>query len=55
MYGVHDDDYMRDTWDLNGLVDATPDSEQFSFCESNADCMMYHFLDRIQEQMDVHN
>jgi len=55
MYGVHDDNYVRDTWDLNGLVDATPDSKQFSFCGSNADCMMYHFLDRIWEWMDVQN
>ena len=55
MYGICDDDYVRDTWDLNGLVDITPDNEQFSFHRSNTDYMIYYFLDRIQEQMNIYN
>ena len=55
MYGICDNDYVRDIWDLNGLVDATPDSEQFSFCRSNANCIIYHFLDRIWEWMNMYN
>ena len=47
MYSICDDNYVRDTWDLNGLVDATSDSKQFGFHRSNADYMMYYFLDRI--------
>ena len=55
MYGIYDNNYVRDTWDLNSLVDTIPDSEQFSFCRSNANCIIYHFLDRIWEQIDVYN
>ena len=49
MYDICDNDYVRDTWDLNGLVDITPDNEQFSFYRSNADYMIYYFLNRIRE------
>ena len=42
MYNICDDNYI-----LNGLVDATSDSKQFGFHKSNANCMMYCFLDKI--------
>ena len=49
MYGICDDDYIRNTQKLNGLVNAIPNNKQFSFYRSNADYMIYHFLNRIQE------
>jgi len=55
MYGICDDDYVRDTWDLNSLVDTTTDNEQFSFYRSNADYMIYYFINSIWEQMDACN
>ena len=47
MYKVCNDNDVIYTRDLNSLISTTSDSKQFSFCDSNIDCVMYSFLDKI--------
>jgi len=55
IYSACNNDYVGDFWDLNSLVDTISNSKQFSFHRSDTNYMMYHFIDRIWEWMDVHD
>jgi len=55
IYQVHDNNYTVNVYYLDDLIDTVSDSKKFYFCESNIDCMIDSFNDRIIVDMDISN
>ena len=44
MYGIHNNDNMKNTWDLDDLMNTTSNGKYFGFCSYNVDFMVNCFL-----------
>jgi len=55
IYQVYDNNYTVNVYHLDGLIDTVSDSKKFYFCESNIDCMIDSFNNRIIVDMDISN